>query len=303
MSLVIVGSVALDSVKTPFGEVDEALGGSAMYASMAAKNFCRTRIVGVVGEDFPQQHLDLLASHGIDAQGLARVPGRTFRWTGAYSDLNVAETLDTQLNVFASFKPELPDSYRKVPIVFLGNIDPSLQMRVLGQATGAQTIALDTMNFWISGAREKLLEVIRKVHILFINEDELRQLTGERNLFAAAARVREMGARWIVVKQGEYGAMAVGPDFLFFAPPYPLGKVVDPTGAGDSFAGGCLGAIAEAGGLSPSGLRRGMLYGTVMASFNIENFSLDRLATVDRTAIDARYAELLSILRLDSGSL
>jgi len=298
MSLVIVGSVALDSVKTPFGEVDEALGGSAIYASMAAKNFCRTHIVGIVGEDFPSHHINLLDRHGIDYDGLARAPGRTFRWKGEYSDLNVAQTLDTQLNVFASFQPELPHSYRSAPVVFLGNIDPALQLHVLDQAGGAEVIALDTMNFWISGARERLLEVIPKVHILFINEEELRQLTGERNLFAAAHKARSLGAHWIVVKQGEYGALAVGPDFLFFAPPYPLEKVVDPTGAGDSFAGGCLGAIAEAGGLTPASLRRGMLYGTVTASFNIESFSLHRLAEIDRAAIDVRYAELLSTLRL-----
>jgi len=299
MNLVIVGSVALDSVKTPFGEVNEALGGSAMYASMAAKNFCNTRIVGIVGEDFPHHHVDLLRRHNIDHAGLARVPGRTFRWKGVYNDLNTAETLDTQLNVFATFQPELPPHYREAPFLFLGNIDPALQLHVLDQATEAQVIALDTMNFWISGARSRLMDVIRRVHILFINEEELRQLTGERNIFAAAHAARNMGARWIVVKQGEYGAFAVGPDFLFFAPVYPVERVIDPTGAGDSFAGGCMGAIAEVGALSPSSMRRGMIYGTVTASFDIENFSLDRLAEVDRAHIDGRYREMCEWLRFD----
>ena len=288
MSLVIVGSVALDSIKTPFGKVDKVLGGSVMYASMSSKNFCHTKVVGVVGDDFPEEHLELLKENRIDTEGLKIVNGKTFHWKGRYNDFNRAETLETQLNVFADFNPELPESYRKSRFIFLGNIDPTLQLQVLKQMEAPEIVACDTMNFWISGKKKELLEVIKRVNILLINEDEIRMLTNEKNILQAAEMIRKLGPEFVIVKRGEYGSLIYGKDFLFFAPIFPVKNVIDPTGAGDSFAGGFMGYITVKGNLEEHTIRQAMVYGTVMASFDVESFSLEKLKKVDFDQIDAR---------------
>ena len=288
MSLVIVGSVALDSIKTPFGKVDKVLGGSVMYASMSSKNFCHTKVVGVVGDDFPEEHLELLKENRIDTEGLKIVNGKTFHWKGRYNDFNRAETLETQLNVFADFNPELPESYRKSRFIFLGNIDPTLQLQVLKQMEAPEIVACDTMNFWISGKKKELLEVIKRVNILLINEDEIRMLTNEKNILQAAEMIRKLGPEFVIVKRGEYGSLIYGKDFLFFAPIFPVKNVIDPTGAGDSFAGGFMGYITVKGNLEEHTIRLAMVYGTVMASFDVESFSLEKLKKVDFDQIDAR---------------
>ena len=288
MSLLIVGSIALDNVETPFGKVIHSLGGSAIFTSMVSKNFCKSSVVGIVGEDFPKDHFELLAENEINTEDLMVVPGKTFHWSGKYNDLNKAETLDTQLNVFADFNPELCENNKNCDYVFLGNIDPVLQLRVLKQMDSAKVIACDTMNFWISGSRPKLLEVIDNVDILFINEDELRMLTGLQNIFEAVQKAKEMGPKLIVVKRGEYGSFAYSDDFIFFAPVYPVKKVIDPTGAGDSFAGGFMGYLTSIGNFEETTIKNAMIYGTVTASFNVESFSIDRLREISMKDILAR---------------
>ncbi len=292
MGLVIVGSIALDSVKTPFGEVTDALGGSANYAAMASKNFCDTKIVGVVGEDYPFDYIELLKHNGVNVEGLEIKPGNTFRWKGVYNDLNRAETLDTQLNVFAEFNPVLPESYNSCQYLFLGNIHPSLQLSVLNQMPNVKISACDTMNFWIERTKDELLEVIRRVTILFINEDEIRMLTGEENIFKAADLIAEMGPKLIIVKRGEHGALAVHKDYYFFTPIYPVKNVVDPTGAGDSFAGGFMGYITGKNSFEEDVVKKAMVHGTVMASFDVEAFSIDRLKDANLANIAYRKEEI-----------
>ena len=288
MSLLIVGSIALDNVETPYGKVVHSLGGSAIFTSMASKNFCKSSVVGIVGEDFPKEHFELLAENEINTQDLKVVSGKTFHWVGKYNNLNKAETLDTQLNVFADFNPQLCEDNKNCDYVFLGNIDPVLQLRVLKQIDNAKVTACDTMNFWISGSRSKLLEVINNVDILFINEDELRMLTNVQNIFEAAQKTKEMGPKLIVVKRGEYGSFAYTDKFIFFAPVYPLKKVIDPTGAGDSFAGGFMGYLASVGNFNEITIKNAMIYGSVTASFNVESFSVDRLREINMNDILAR---------------
>ncbi len=288
MSLLIVGSIALDNVETPFGKVIHSLGGSAIFTSMASKNFCKSSVVGIVGEDFPKEHFELLAENEINTKDLMVVPGKTFHWSGKYNDLNKAETLDTQLNVFADFNPKLCNNNKNCEYVFLGNIDPVLQLRVLKQIDRTKVIACDTMNFWISGSKPALLEVIDNVDILFINEDELRMLTGVQNVFEAVQKAKEMGPELIVVKRGEYGSFAYSNDFIFFAPVYPVKKVIDPTGAGDSFAGGFMGYLTSVGNFEETTIKNAMIYGTVIASFNVESFSIDRLREISMNDILAR---------------
>ena len=288
MSLLIVGSIALDSVRTPYGEVREALGGSAVYASMASKHFSQTEIIGVVGEDFPDEHLNLLKSNGVSVLGVEKVSGKTFRWKGVYNDLNRAETLDTQLNVFADFQPKLSKKHQNIEYVFLGNIDPVLQLDVLNKINNPRITACDTMNFWISGKIKELDEVIKKVDILFINEDELKMLTGENNIFKAAEITEKYDLKLIIVKKGEHGALAIKGDFIFFAPVFPVKKVVDPTGAGDSFAGGFMGYLAKANRFDENTIKNAMIYGTVLASFNVEDFSLNKLSKVSKEEIEKR---------------
>jgi sugar/nucleoside kinase (ribokinase family) len=292
MSIVVVGSVALDSVETPFGKAVEALGGSATYFSLAARLFHSVQLVGVVGSDFAAANVDLLAKSGVDLAGLAVEDGATFRWAGRYDfDLNNCETLDTRLNVFAAFRPSLPETYRDAGVVFLANIDPSLQLEVLKQVHRPWLTAMDTMNFWISGQRSCVAEVMRAVDLVIVNEAELRQFAETPSLHAAARQVLALGPKALVVKKGEYGAAVYGQGLYFVLPAYPLEEVRDPTGAGDSFAGGFLGYLARAGQLTFPVLRRALVYGSVVASFTVEDFSVRRLVRLTPEEIAARYRE------------
>ncbi len=290
--LVVVGSVALDSVTTPFGKVTEALGGSATYFACAASFFAPVHVVAAVGDDFPREHLDLLSHRGVDIDALRVLPGKkTFRWTGEYGfDLNEARTLDTQLNAFAEFKPALEARQRAAPFLFLANIDPDLQLDVRRQMTGPLFTALDTMNFWIEGKRDALLRVLHEVDALVINDAEARMLAREPNLIKAARAIIELGPRVVVIKRGEYGSVMVSDGEFFFTPAYPLESVFDPTGAGDTFAGGFMGYLAQRGMTDPASMRKAMVFGAVMASFAVEDFSLERLKRLARREIELRYA-------------
>ncbi len=300
MSLLVVGSVALDSVETPFGRREDALGGSATYFSTCASFFGPVRLVAVVGEDFPDEHSRFLASRGVDLAGLTRLPGRTFRWKGRYEfDLNQARTLDTQLNVFAGFRPELPPAWRDSRYLFLGNIDPDLQRRVLDQVREPHFVACDTMNYWIETKRASLLETLRRVDMLFVNDAEARELAGEANVVKAARAILGLGPRAVVVKRGEHGALFFSGGEVFAASAYPLAAVFDPTGAGDSFAGGFMGYLARSGGQDHAGMRRAIVLGGVLASFAVERFSLDRLRTLTHDEIRARYGEFRQLTRFD----
>ena len=290
MGILVVGSVAFDSVETPFGKMEGILGGSATYFSTSASFFTDVSLVAVVGEDFPQEHVDFLRSRNIDLAGLARESGKTFHWKGKYGyDLNEAQTLETHLNVFENFKPVVPDQYRDADYLFLANIDPVLQMEVLGQVRNPRVIACDTMNFWISSKPEALKKVIERVDILIINEGEARQFTGEANLVKAAKKILALGAKTLIVKRGEYGVLMFTDSTVFAAPAYPLEEVYDPTGAGDTFAGGFMGYLANSGDTSEEGIRQAIVFGSVMASFNVEDFSLNRLKRLDYKEIEARY--------------
>ncbi len=292
MSLLVVGSVAFDSVATPFGQVEEVLGGSGTFFSTAASFFTDVQLVAVVGEDFPDEHRRFLESREIDLRGLRTAPGRTFRWKGRYGfDLNEAQTLDTQLNVFETFRPELPAGYEDAEYVFLANIDPELQLEVLKQVKRPRLVACDTMNFWISGKREALLKTLRHVDLLVINEGETRQLAGEANLVKAARAVLAMGPKTLVVKRGEYGVIMFTEHSIFTAPAYPLETVFDPTGAGDTFAGGFMGYLASTRNLADANIRQAIIFGSIMASFNVEDFSLNRLKTLDIEQVHERFRQ------------
>jgi sugar/nucleoside kinase (ribokinase family) len=300
MSLLVVGSVGLDTVRTPFGAVEEALGGSATYCSAAASFFTPVLLVAVVGEDFPEEHVRFLEERRVDLRGLQRTPGRTFRWRGEYTfELNEAKTLDTQLNVFDRFRPDLPEAYRQAEFLFLANIDPDLQRDVLRQMRRPRLVACDTMNFWIEGKLEALRQTIREVDLLVINEGEARELAREPNLMKAARQILSLGPKALIVKRGEYGACLFNGKQVFAAPAYPLESVFDPTGAGDAFAGGMMGYLAASGDLSDAGIRRAMIFGSVLASFNVEDFSLNRLRTLCRGEIDQRYREFLELTRFE----
>ncbi len=278
MSLVIVGSVALDSIETPVGKVNDALGGSAVYGALAASYFTKVYTVGVVGSDFPIEHIDLLKKHGIEVEGLEVKEGSTFRWSGKYENWNQAQTLDTQLNVFGDFNPVLPESCHTCNSLLLGNIHPDLQLRVLEQCKSYNFVACDTMNYWINGAKERLDEVISKVDIVFMNEDELKAYAGKKDVYTAADVVLQKGPKLLVLKRGEYGSVLIGDNTLFFCPAYPIVEVKDPTGAGDSFAGGFMGYLAKVGEMTPQNLKEACLYGTVMAALNVSEFSVVKLA-------------------------
>jgi len=298
MQLVIVGSVAIDDVKTPKGHREYSIGGSAIFASIAASKFTSCGIVGVVGEDFPQDTCTKLQQDNIDLQGLEHVPGKTFRWKGVYNDLNRAETLDTQLNVFANFKPKLPNTYKDPNILFLGNIHPQLQLDVIDEAGKPRLIALDTMNFWIQSTPDLLTEVIKKIDILFVNEDEIKQITKKNDIYSAADDILALGPKYIIIKRGEYGSIIYGKNLLFYMPVYPVRDVFDPTGAGDSFAGGFLGYLSNFNSTSEIDVRNAMLYGTATASINIESFSYDALIMADKNVVQARVEFLKSCIRL-----
>jgi sugar/nucleoside kinase (ribokinase family) len=294
MSIVVVGSVALDSVETPLGRVEDALGGSATYFSVAASFFANEiRLVGIVGDDFRQEHVGFLRSRGIDLTGLERVRGKTFHWSGRYGDnFNVAETLSTELNVFEKFAPKLPPNFRNAKYVFLANINPELQLDVLRQMEGAELVICDTMNLWISERKAELLDTVKQVDIFVLNDAEARQLTGETSLNKAARRILDYGPNRVIVKKGEHGSVTLTRTSYFSAPAYPLENILDPTGAGDTFAGGFLGYLASTGDFSEPNVRKAIIYGTVLASFNVEDFSLNRQRSLTRTEIESRFAEM-----------
>lgn len=293
MGILVVGSVAFDSIETPFGQVVDALGGSATYFSTSASFFTDVSLVAVVGEDFPEEHRNMLAERNIDLTGLQTAPGETFRWKGRYGfDLNEAHTLDTQLNVFEDFSPQLPENYRDAEYVFLANIDPELQLDVLKQVHNPKLVACDTMNFWIEGKREQLVKTLAHVDVLIINEGEVRQLADEPNLQKAARVILAMGPKTLVIKRGEYGVIMYTEHSVFSAPAVPLEEVFDPTGAGDTFAGGFFGYLASTQNLSDANMRQAVVFGSVMASFTVESFSLDRLKALDYSEIKNRYTEV-----------
>ena len=293
MSLLVVGSMAFDSIKSPFGEVERVIGGSATYFSLAASYLTPVRLVSVVGKDFPRATLDMLSARGVDLQGLKVAEGATFHWQGYYEyDLNIAHTVRTDLNVFENFAPVLPASLRESRYVFLGNIDPRLQLDILSQVREPKIVALDTMNFWIGKSPQLLREVIRSVDIVLINEAEVRELTGEFNLVKAARKLMRMGPGRVVVKRGEYGVLHLSDGEIFAAPAYPLETIFDPTGAGDSFAGGFMGYLASRDGsaLTEMDYRLATIYGSAIASFTVEAFSTERLQGLSRGEIDSRLA-------------
>ncbi|MDH3544588.1 MAG: PfkB family carbohydrate kinase [Desulfuromonadales bacterium] len=290
MDILVVGSVAFDSVETPFGRGDDVLGGSATYFSTSASFFTGVQLVAVVGDDFPEEPKEFLRSRGVDLAGLQTRPGDTFRWKGRYGyDLSEAQTLETHLNVFETFHPQLPESYRKAEYVFLANIDPELQLEVLNQVERPKLIACDTMNFWIEGKREALVRTLGHVDILVINEAEVRQLADEANLVKASRAVLAMGPKTLVVKRGEYGVLVFTEHSIFSAPAYPLEEVFDPTGAGDTFAGGFMGYLAATNNLSDETIRKATVFGSVMASFTVEDFSLNRLRKLSWSEVEERF--------------
>lgn len=289
MSLLVVGSVALDSIETPFGAVQDAVGGSATFFSAAASLFGPVQLVGVVGTDYPLERLDFLRARGVDLAGLEQEPGESFRWAGRYSlDLNSRDTLETRLGVFAEFRPRIPPAFRHAEWLFLGNIDPVLQLEVLEQVHAPQLIACDTMNFWIEGRHEALMRLLERVDLLLVNDGEARQLSGDHNLMRAARWIQRHGPSMVVVKKGEHGAMLFTRDFAFSAPAYPLEEVFDPTGAGDAFAGGFVGYLARAGVLDAPHLRRAMIYGSALGSFAVERFGLERLIDLQPDELQER---------------
>lgn len=292
--------MALDSVQTPFGQVDEELGGSACYFSLAARLYSQVKLLAVVGADFPDLHLESLRSRGVDLSGLQVADGRTFRWKGSYQDdLNTAITHDTQLNVFGEFHPHLPDAYRETEFLFLANIDPDLQLEVLGQVRNAQLKAADTMNFWIDLKRESLTEVFSQVDIVVVNESEAKQYAGARNLAAAAKSILRLGPKAVAVKRGEYGCALFTQEGYFVAPAYPLEQVMDPTGAGDTFAGGFVGYLAHVGDASPAAVKRAVLHGSAVASFAVEDFGVRRLLSLSFDEVATRCRELREFSHLD----
>lgn len=290
--LLVVGSVALDTVKTPFGQVQDVLGGSATYFSTAASFFTSVDLIAVIGEDFPDQHLTFLKSRGIDLTGLERRSGDTFRWSGEYTyQMNEARTLDTRLNVFETFRPKIPESYRAPSLLFLGNIDPELQFDVLRQVKRPTFVACDTMNFWIERKRDALWKVLEQVDALIINDAEARALGGNPSLVQAGKAILSRGPKYLIIKRGEYGVLMVDHKQTFGAPAFPLEQAKDPTGAGDTFAGGFMGYLAATGNFSETAFRQAVIFGSVMASFTVEAFSLDRLRGLDYKEIQDRFRE------------
>jgi sugar/nucleoside kinase (ribokinase family) len=289
-TVLVVGSVALDSVETPFGKADHVLGGSGIFFSASASHLAPVQLVGVIGNDFPIEDLrNAFASRPIDLSGLEQQEGASFRWRGRYRhDLNMAETLETHLGVFSNFRPRIPDKFRNAPFVFLGNIDPRLQLDVLTQVSRPKLVACDTMNFWIESRRPDLMRLLEQVDLIALNDAEARQLTEEFNLVKAARWIMARGPKYVLIKKGEHGAFMFTADTIFFAPAYPLESVFDPTGAGDSFAGGFMGYLARTGDLSEANLRRAVVYGSAMGSFAVERFSVERLLEIGSSQIAER---------------
>ncbi|HLA90814.1 MAG TPA: PfkB family carbohydrate kinase [Gemmatimonadaceae bacterium] len=300
MSVLVVGSVALDSVETPFGKAEDVLGGSATYFAASASHQTPVELVGVVGREFPLERLDALRDRGVDLAGLEHADGESFRWRGRYRhDLNEAETLETRLGVFSHFRPKIPEQFRRAKYVFLGNIDPRLQLDVLRQVEKPVLVACDTMNFWIESRRDDLLSLLKHVQLITINDAEARQLSERPNLVQAARWILDRGPRTVVIKKGEHGAFMFTARSVFYAPAYPLEAVFDPTGAGDAFAGGFMGYLARTGDLSDASLRRGVIHGSAMGSFVVEGFSITRLLEITRDDIDARVAEFHELVTFE----
>ncbi|MEN9592849.1 MAG: hypothetical protein RJA21_1323 [Gemmatimonadota bacterium] len=298
--VLVVGSVALDSVETPFGKADDVLGGSGTYFASSASHFAPVQLVGVVGDDYPLDLLQPLVERGVDLAGLEKVSGSSFRWRGRYRhDLNAAETLETHLGVFSNFRPNIPDQFREAPFVFLANIDPRLQLQVLEQVKKPRLVACDTMNFWIESRRPELVELLGHVDLITLNDGEARQLTEHTNLVQAARWILDKGPKHVLIKKGEHGAFMFTRDSVFFAPAYPLESVFDPTGAGDSFAGGFIGSLAASGDLSDASMRRAVVVGSAMGSFAVEKFSNGRLLDITRADIDARVQEFRQLVAFD----
>jgi sugar/nucleoside kinase (ribokinase family) len=290
VSLLVVGSIAFDSIEAPGGTVDDILGGSASHFAVAASFFTQPRLVGVVGEDFPEEHRGLFTARGIDTSGLVTAKGETFRWKGRYhADMNTRDTLEVHLNVFGTFDPVLPAAFRDSTHIFLANGSPTLQARVLEQVSHPKVVFADTMDLWIDTQRKDLLALLPRLDGLLLNDSEARQLTGESNLVRAGHAVRRLGPKFVILKKGEHGAMLFGEEGVFVAPAYPSADVIDPTGAGDAFAGGVMGHLEESpSALTGTSLRRAMAYGTVIGSLIVEGFGLDRLKRTDRREIDGR---------------
>ncbi|MCD6441807.1 MAG: sugar kinase [Candidatus Marinimicrobia bacterium] len=298
-SVLVVGSVAFDDVKTPFEERKNSLGGSAIFFSVAASHFTRVNLVGVAGNDYPHDAIKMLRDHNIDTQGLKITAGKTFRWGGTYhDDINIRDTRYTHLNVFADFKPIIPEEYRQSPFLFLGNIQPSLQLDVLDQLENPRFTALDTMNLWIETTRPDLIKVISRVDLLLINDSELNLLTGELGLLKGLEKVHEMGPKYVVIKKGEHGAYLSYMNSLFFVPAYPVYQPSDPTGAGDSFAGGFLGYLAGCDNINFRVMKKAIVYGSAMGAFAVEHFSVDGLVNLDRNKINARFSALRQMVLL-----
>jgi sugar/nucleoside kinase (ribokinase family) len=294
--IAVIGSVAFDDIVTPSGRADDVLGGSATHFAVAASFFAPVHLIAVVGEDFPKAERDYLASRGIDLAGLESRPGKTFRWTGRYhEDLNVRDTLRLDLNVFAEFQPRVSAATRTLPFVYLGNIAPALQAGVLDQFDAPKLVACDTINHWIETARPELEAILPRLDLLVLNDEETRLLAQERNTVRAARRILERGVKRMLVKRGEYGAILFSADSVFAVPAYPLEEVFDPTGAGDSFAGGLIGHLAATGDLSEANLRRGIVYGSVIASFIVEDFGGRRLRTLTRDDVERRYRRFVAL--------
>jgi sugar/nucleoside kinase (ribokinase family) len=298
MSLLVVGTVALDSVETPTETREMVLGGSASYFSYAASYFGDVQLVGVVGDDFPQQHVELLRNRGIDIAGLQMVPGKkTFYWRGKYqSNMNDRDTLEVHLNVFGEFNPVLPEGYRRSKFVFLANGAPSIQMKVLEQVPGRTLAVADTMDLWIQTQHDDLMKLFQRIDGLVMNDSEAKLLTGDHNLVRAGHAVRKMGPKFVVIKKGEHGAMFFSEHETYVMPAYPTPDVIDPTGAGDSFAGGMMGYLAEKGNFEPRTLKEALAYGVLVASFTVEDFSLDRMKQIERKELDQRMAEYRKML-------
>jgi sugar/nucleoside kinase (ribokinase family) len=296
MSILVVGTVAFDSIETPSGSAERILGGSASYFAMGASFFAPVRIVGVIGKDFPDEYLDLFRRRGIDLEGLKRESGDTFHWRGRYhEDLNVRDTIELHLNVLSGFVPELPESYRDAEYVFLGNIDPEMQLEVLRQIRCLRLVACDTMDHWINNSLEALRRVLGKIEMLVVNDSEARLLSGESNIVRAARAILKMGPKTVLIKRGEYGVLQFSDSSIFAVPAYPLEEVFDPTGAGDSFAGGLFGHLARARDAAGNGLRRAIVYGSVVASFTVEDFGVERLKSLSLADIEERYRRFVAL--------
>ena len=300
MTVLVVGSVALDSVETPFGKADDVIGGSGTFFSASASLLAPVQLVGVVGDDYPMAQLEPLKARGVDMAGLEQATGESFRWRGRYRhDLNSAETLETRLGVFSHFSPKIPAQFKDAPFVFLGNIDPRLQLDVLKQVNKPKLVACDTMNFWIESRRPDIFELIKHVDLITLNDAEARQLTDCSNLVKAARWIMERGPSMVIIKKGEHGAFLFKGTSIFFAPAYPLEAVFDPTGAGDSFAGGFMGYLARTGDLSDANLRRAVVYGSAMGSFAVEKFSVERLLEIDMSDLLSRVAEFRRLVAFE----